>query len=118
MEPQRLRRRPRTEEIADLEAAGHRLLAVVPLFLLSAACGGPDDRASCDCNLLLRIDGEVYSGAGLMTAGAHPVRSADRSSCSDRGDDPRGVYFATDPERGGVWAFDGQDPRRVVGVRE
>lgn len=96
----------------------HRSLAVVPLILLSAGCGSSSGEASSDCNLLLRIDGEVYRGAGVVAVDARPLGRADYAACSDGGDSPRGAYFPSNPEQVDTWVLEGHDPRRVVGVRQ
>lgn len=92
------------------EVAVHRSLAVVPLILLSAGCGSSSGESSSDCNLLLRIDGEVYRSAGLVPADARPLGRADFAACSDGGDSPRGAYFPSDPEQVDTWVIEGHDP--------
>ena len=59
-----------------------------------------------------------YVEYGFTDHAASKWGQAEDSACDDMGRNPRGSYFPGNPRRVDVWSFDGQDPRKVLGVRE
>lgn len=64
------------------------------------------------------LDGVVYVEAGFSEHNAARVGKADEADCEDVGEDARGSVFPDDPRQVTVWAFEGLDPRRVIGLRQ
>ena len=110
-------------EVDLMRGLRDRVAALVTLLGMSAlGCapsdGGAGGQAATDCALAVRLDGMQYVEYGFTDHAASKWGQAEDSACDDMGRNPRGSYFPGNPRRVDVWSFDGQDPRKVLGVRE
>ena len=92
------------------------VVAGLAAMTLLTACS-QDSESQADCSQRVRLDGVTYTGWSATGLEAQPLGDAERSSCDDNGPDPKGAYFADEPERVRVWSFDGYSPDEVLGVR-
>ena len=107
-------------EVDLMRGLRDRVAALLGMSALGCAPsdGGAGGQAATDCALAVRLDGMQYVEYGFTDHAASKWGQAEDSACDDMGRNPRGSYFPGNPRRVDVWSFDGQDPRKVLGVRE